>query len=211
MILQVNDMQARPPSAGDSRSATTLETHPVLVPVDFSSCSRAALEFAASFIQCVNAPLLVLHVIHDHGNEPGFYRRGPAPAGLRPVADIAREMLEEFVNAVCGDCRDATGSVQPRLLLVSGLPASRIREIALREQAALIVMGTHARSGLARLSSGSVAAEVTRQCDIPVTIVKAAVQGASGEHDVVVTSDWWFHGAGKQQPGPQVIGSDTLP
>lgn len=183
-------MQASTTSADVPRIGA-LAARPVLVPVDFSSCSRAALQFAANFIRCVGAPLLVLHVIHEPGNEPGFYRRNGTPGTLRPVEDIARDMLKEFVADVCGNCRDAAGPVEPRLLLVDGLPAARIQEIAEREQAGLIVMGTHARTGLARMAMGSVSTEVMQHCRVPVTIVKAqpARSGADGENATV--QEWW--------------------
>jgi len=175
-------MQASTTSADTPRIGAPAAC-PVLVPVDFSTCSRAALQFAASFIRCVSAPLLVLHVIHEPGNEPGFYRRNGTPGTLRPVEDIARDMLGEFVADVCGNCRDAAGPLEPRLLLVGGLPAARIQEIAERERVGLIVMGTHARTGLARMAMGSVSSEVMQHCRVPVTIVKAqpARGGADGE------------------------------
>ena len=82
-----------------SRQEHARESRPVLVPVDFSSCSEAALLFAAHFASCAQAPLLVLHVVHEPGNEPGFYRRErhPDSALMRPLEDIARDMLAEFV------------------------------------------------------------------------------------------------------------------
>ncbi len=177
--------------ADNRPSGTSPVTHPVLVPVDFSSSSRAALQFAANFIRCVDAPLLVLHVIHEPGHEPGFYRNTGTPGTLRPVEDIARDMLAEFVAAVCSPCWDAVGPIEPRLLLVSGLPAPRIQEIAEREQAGLIVMGSHARSGLARIAMGSVSTEVMQHCRVPVTIVKAQPERSGADGDTVTIEDWW--------------------
>ena len=163
---------------------------PVLVPVDFSSCSRAALQFAANFIRCLSAPLLVLHVVHETGNEAGFYRSNGTPGTLRPVDDIARDMLNEFVADVCGNCQDATGTIEPQLLLVRGLPARRIQEVAEREQAGLIVMGTHGRSGLARMAMGSVSIEVMQHCRVPVTIVKAPPGGRDAGGVGVAAPQW---------------------
>lgn len=184
---------SQPPTATGSSTAARIE-RPVLVPVDFSSCSRAALRFATDFIRCVSAPLLVLHVIHEAGSEPGFYRRNGTPGTLRPVEDIARDMLEEFVADVCATgCRDADGPIEPRLLLVSGLPAARIREIAEREQAGLIVMGTHARTGLARIAEGSVSTEVMQHCRVPVTIVKAAPARGKQTGSEPESTGWWEH------------------
>jgi len=183
-------MQASPTAPDGTRQQTPPVGHPILVAVDFSSGSRAALQFAANFIRCVSAPLLVLHVIHEPGSEPGFYRKNGTPGALRPVEDIARDMLKDFVDDVCGSCRDAIGPLTPRLLLVSGLPATRIQEIAVREQAGLIVMGTHARTGLARMAMGSVSIEVMQHCHVPVTIVKAQ-PGHGGGNEALATMPAW--------------------
>lgn len=183
------------PPQSPMQTTTASAAAPVLVPVDFSSCSRAALQFAANFMRCINAPLLVLHVVHENGAEAGFYRRNGNPGTLRPVEDIARDMLAEFIADVCGDCRDAGGPLEPRLLLVTGLPAARIQEIAERERAGLIVMGTHARTGLARMASGSVATEVMQHCRIPVTIVKALPEhGDDAGDDDRTFQSWWPFG-----------------
>ena len=165
---------------------------PVLVPVDFSSCSRAALSFAANLIRCVDAPLLVLHVVHESGNEAGYYRRNGTPGMLRPLEDVAGDLLQAFVDEVLSADRAQDEAARTRLMLVSGVPAVRIREVAEREQAALIVMGTHERAGLARLAMGSVAYEVAHQTRVPVTIVKAPPNAPAPAAEAFVSSDWWF-------------------
>ena len=50
------------------------EKAPILVPVDFSPCSRAALDLAAELGSALSAPLVVLHVVHDPGEAPGYYQ-----------------------------------------------------------------------------------------------------------------------------------------
>ena len=47
----------------------------ILVPVDFSAHSQAALVFAAQLAKHLDASLLVLHVVHDPAEEPGYYKR----------------------------------------------------------------------------------------------------------------------------------------
>ena len=51
--------------------------------------------------------------------------------------------------------------MQPVPLLISGLPGRRIVEVAEREQASMIIMGTHGRNGFAHMLQGSVAEYVT--------------------------------------------------
>lgn len=47
----------------------------LVVPVDFTSFSEEALVFASRLAKCMSAQLLVLHVIHDPAESPGFYAR----------------------------------------------------------------------------------------------------------------------------------------
>lgn len=109
---------------------------------------------------------------------------------MRPIDDIAADMLAEFMEDVrqCNPASEALASV--RTLLVSGLPAQRIAEIATREDAALIVMGTHGRSGLSRLASASVAAELLKRSPVPVTVVKAPVAGQKNPL-CIDSPQWW--------------------
>jgi nucleotide-binding universal stress UspA family protein len=60
------------------------------------------------------------------------------------------------------------------LRVVAGHPFERILEVAVREQVALIVLGTHGRTGLAHAIMGSVAERVVRLAPCPVLTVKGA-------------------------------------
>ena len=58
-----------------------------------------------------------------------------------------------------------------RMMVVSGLPATRIPEIARQIGASLIVMGGNGRTSLSKLIAGSVSEKVIRKSPVPVTIV----------------------------------------
>jgi len=190
----VRESASMPGQVTDSSKQTPRpERRPILVPVDFSSCSEAALLFAAHFAGCAQAPLVVLHVVHEPRHDPGFYRRGHADSTLmRPLEDVARDMLADFMAEL-----DRHDSIRAALAgagtrLVSGLPARRIQEVALREDAALIVMGSHGRTGLSRLTVGSVAAEVAQHSPVPVTVVKGpGPQPSQQPVEVIGSPEWW--------------------
>jgi len=59
------------------------------------------------------------------------------------------------------------------LRVVFGRPFERIVEMAVKEEVELIVMGTHGRTGFARLALGSVAERVVRLAPCSVLTVKA--------------------------------------
>lgn len=147
---------------------------PLLVPVDFSDCSRAALLYASRLVEGTRTPLLLLHVIHDDIRRPGIYRN-PGTAchyTARPITDIAAEMVEDMLSELRNlePELQALQTVEP--LLIRGLPGRRIIEVAEREQAAMIVMGTHGRNGFAHLMQGSVAEYVAKYARSPVMTVK---------------------------------------
>lgn len=171
-------------------AASGAEKRPILVPVDFSSSSRNALLFAGQLANCVGAPLLVLHVVHDQNHKPGLYTSNRNRSSIRPMEDVAADMLEEFIEDVRRNDSHADVLASLRTLLVNGLPAQRIEEISVRENAALIIMGTHGRSGLSRLASGSVAADVVMRSSVPVTVVKAPPAGKP-DSESVSSGQWW--------------------
>jgi nucleotide-binding universal stress UspA family protein len=157
--------QLHEPRFGPSR-------HPVLVPMDFSDCSKAALIYACRLVEGTRTPLLLLHVIHDDVRRPGVYRSHNNHYTTRPITDIAATMVDE----VLAELREqepelqALHTVTP--LLVRGLPGRRIIEVAERKQAAMIIMGTHGRNGFAHLLQGSVAEYVAKYAKAPVMTVK---------------------------------------
>ncbi len=145
---------------------------PVLVAVDFAPDSKAALLWACDYANCVNAGLLLLHVVHDPADAPGYYRKGEADL-LRPMEDVALEMTDQFVEKVAKEHPDLDLLAKLEKVLVKGIPATRILEIAQAKGARLIVMGSRGRTGLPHLLLGSKAERVAQLSPIPVTIVKA--------------------------------------
>ena len=147
---------------------------PVLVPVDFSAGSAPAHQRAAQYARRSRLPLVILHVVHDPGAAPGSYAPREAGEGLRPLDDVGRELLEEFL----AECRerdpDLPTAGEVRLEMAVGLPANRILEVAQALGAGHIVMGSRGRTGLSRLLLGSKAERVVQLSPVPVTIVKVA-------------------------------------
>ena len=151
--------------------ATFDPSGPVLVAVDFSNDSEVALTWACRYATLAGTGLTVLHVVHDPGEGPGYYRLGEEDA-LRPMEDVAKEMLEEFLEKAREDHPEVAAVAQMDTKLVRGIPASRILEAAESVGAGLIVMGSRGRTGLPHLLLGSKAERVVQLSPVPVTIVK---------------------------------------
>jgi nucleotide-binding universal stress UspA family protein len=146
---------------------------PILVPVDFSVYSEAALLCAAELAENIGAPLAVLHVVHDPGEAPGYYSVKGRKKQLRRMEDVAADMLEEFIDGVRKAHPERHQLANPETLLVVGLPVTRILETAEKLNARMIVMGSQGRTGLKHIMLGSKAEQVVNLSPIPVTIVKA--------------------------------------
>ena len=148
--------------------------HPVLVPVDFSTHSEAALLNALALARCLEQPLVVLHVVHDPGTMPGYYSKALKKKQLHRIEDGALQMLEEFLQAVGKRHPEFQKLEGVESLLVKGLPSQRIIDVAEHRQAAMIVLGSKGLTGLNHLLIGSVAEQVVHLATVPVTVVKSS-------------------------------------
>jgi nucleotide-binding universal stress UspA family protein len=146
---------------------------PILVPVDFSSHSAAALECGTELAEALHVPLLVLHIVHDLGEAPGYYAVKGRGKQLRRMEDVASDMLDEFIREARKKHPKHPALEKAETALVVGLPVNRILEVAKKADARMIVMGSQGRTGLAHALLGSKAEQVVHLSPIPVTIVKA--------------------------------------
>ena len=156
----------------ETRQRSADEAGPILVAVDFAPDSEAALLWASNYADCVSGSLVVLHVVHDPADAPGYYRKGEEDL-LRPMEDVALEMLDQFLGNVAEKHPELTVLEGVEKVLVRGVPATRILEVAAAKGARLVVMGSRGRTGLPHLLLGSKAERVVQLSPIPVTIVKA--------------------------------------
>ena len=146
---------------------------PILVPVDFSSNSEAALVNAAELAEKLGSDLVILHIVHDLNEAPGYYAVKGRGKQMRRMEDVAAEMLDEFLNNMKKKHSGLVALKQATTMLVVGLPVNRILESAEKVHARMIVMGSQGRTGLAHAMLGSKAEQVVRLAPLPVMIVKA--------------------------------------
>jgi len=149
------------------------ESQTILVPVDFSPHSEAALLLASELATALHSSLVVLHVVHDPGEAPGFYAgKRKKKKRLRKMKDVASEMMNEFLEEMVDKHPKSKVLKHAETMLTVGLPVSRILEIAEKVKASMVVMGSQGRTGLKHILLGSKAEQVVHLCPIPVTIVK---------------------------------------
>lgn len=142
----------------------------ILVPLDGSELARNALPAATALAKETGAQVLLLQMLQtlDSGNSSilfkneqeadTIYERWQAGTEQK-LADMALQLRESGIDA------------NHRVGL--GDPAAGICDIALEEEADLIVLSTHGRSGLGRWYHGSVATKVMRHAHCPVMLIRS--------------------------------------
>ena len=142
----------------------------ILVPIDGSGVAERALDEAIALARHLGSTLHVFNVVDARmlvAEVLGY----AAPEQLVEDWRIAGEML---VPEAIKRARSHGVAAQGR---VSCDPSLQVHEAILREArstaAELVVMGTHGRRGLARLTLGSDAELVLRESPVPVLLVRA--------------------------------------
>ena len=146
-----------PAQSASTAPAFRLKT--ILVPVDFSDCSKKALQYAVPFAKQFCAELKLLHVVelHPAGSEM-------APYDFENVADGRKEL--QALQKTLGD------SVTSSIFVRTGTPYLEIAEAARELGADLIVISTHGRKGFSRMFFGSTTEKIVRNAPCPVLIVR---------------------------------------
>lgn len=139
----------------------------ILVPVDFSAQSRAALKMAAELARRHEAALTLVHVF-----QPISYVLPEAYAAYS--ASQLAEVEAAFDSELAALKKDAEsyGAPSVQTTQLRGIPALEIVAMAEAGGFDLIVMGTHGRSGIPHLLIGSVAERVLRHAPCPVLTVR---------------------------------------
>lgn len=140
----------------------------VLVPVDFSETSDAALRYGKSLAQAFGASLHLLHVVQEPYSQPWAVEAyGFSLATLQEdwIKD-ARARLDAAVTA------DEVKAMRVKSTTLLGHPVTEILRYAADEKVDLIVMGTHGRGPLGHMIMGSVAERVVRRAPCPVLTVR---------------------------------------
>jgi nucleotide-binding universal stress UspA family protein len=160
----------------------------ILVPVDFSESSRAALEYAAELARPFEATIDVVHVWQP----PTFISTASlpeAPTVDASLIELVRKNADEATARLAADAKKQGLPVR-EARAEPGVPARTIVEIAKADGYDLVVIGTHGRTGLSHAVMGSVAERVVRHAQCPVLTVRPGfdLRGSSKTARVVPTA-----------------------
>lgn len=141
----------------------------ILCPVDFSECSRRALDHALGVARCYGSTVTALYVASPAPYVVPAATPGPLPQAA-PVDAIDRDALAAQIRRLV-NAEQVPGVRVDVAVEEAPVVHTEILAQAARLRSDLIVMGTHGRSGFERLFLGSTAEKVLRKASCPVMTV----------------------------------------
>jgi universal stress protein E len=179
--------------------------HKILVAIDFSEASLAALSHAVLVGKAYDAPITVVHVIPPVDSTVGF---APGPeaylTGWRPP-EAASELEQRLEASAAEQLHDAVAhhhaeGVDLDYRVLWGAAFRETIHLVQEEGFDLVVVGTRGRSALARVLVGSTSNKLVRKCPCPVWVVqpngKASLDAILAPIDFLEVSHESLHLAG---------------
>lgn len=140
----------------------------ILLATDGSAASGHAAQLAVDLAKVHGAGITALYVVDPYP----YLGIGEAnPLGFQAYMSAALEHAAQAHAQVMTQCEKAGVPCQPRLA-EDVTAANGIVESARQVEADLVVIGSHGRTGIARLMLGSVASKVVAECPVPVLVAR---------------------------------------
>ena len=157
----------------------------ILLPIDFSPSSQAALEMAADLAEHFHAELYLVHVIpmFPTSTLPDFV---PEAKFLQDARSLAERHLAKCHAALAARGVKSASSVE-----VGNDIAGNIMEVVEREHIDMVVISTHGISGWHPLVFGSIAEKVVKLVQCPLLLLRSAKPDASGKIPAERSTEWW--------------------
>ena len=157
----------------------------ILLPIDFSPSSRAALEMAADLAKHFHAELHLVNVIP-------MFPTTTLP-DMIPEGEFIQEnrKFAELHLAKCHAALAARGVKSTSSVEVGNDIAGNIMEVVEREHIDMVVISTHGISGWHPLVFGSIAEKVVKLVRCPLLLLRSAKPGANGKNSAGQSTEWW--------------------
>ncbi len=156
--------------AADKRSAQrarpAVRFRKILVPLDFSDCSRFGLDYAVDFARQSGSRLLLFHSLVPHAYAlSDEYTALEAPKLLDFQREDATTEMEKLRRTL------SKKSLKIETVITVGSPVEQINECIESHGVDLVIISTHGRTGLKRMFIGSVAEHIVRHATVSVVVV----------------------------------------
>jgi nucleotide-binding universal stress UspA family protein len=142
----------------------------ILIATDGSAASEHAAQLAVGLARTHGAKLTAVYVVDPY---PYIGLGEVNPMGFQAYMASAQQAAAAAHAKVEALCKQGGTPVALQVRLVEDVAAaSGVVQTAVTEGADLIVMGSHGRTGIARLMLGSVATKVVAESSVPVLVAR---------------------------------------
>lgn len=152
--------------AAEAKPSSLVDNGKIILATDFSENSIPARDLALEYAKTLKAALYIVHVIDTRYDVYLGYA-----ADVTSVRHKIGEMVETYMADTFKECKKVWDRVETRV--TSGRPYEEILRFADKENAHLIVMGTHGWTGVTHALVGSIAENVLRKAPCPVLVVRS--------------------------------------
>lgn len=157
----------------------------ILLPIDFSPSSQAALEMAADLAEHFHAELCLVNVIP-------FFPTTTVP-DMVPEGEFIQE-ARAFAELHLSKCQAALltrGVKSSSSVEVGNDIVGNIMEVVEREHIDMVVISTHGISGWHPLVFGSIAEKVVKLVQCPLLLLRSAKPETGAKIPSGRASEWW--------------------
>lgn len=137
----------------------------ILVPIDFSDCSKKALCYALPLAKEHQAAITLLYVA-----PPAYGAAEYTGVDYAQLIETIRVGGEKELNKWAAD--EVFAGISTETVVRVGSPAPEIVKVARELPADLVVISTHGRTGLKHVFLGSVVEQVVQRAPCPVFVVR---------------------------------------
>lgn len=135
----------------------------IVVPVDLQQNTDKLIEFAINIAGKLDAKVSFIHVVKPIDSYTGVVH--PSWDQIeKELKDHAKEKIDNIITDNKDKCAGCSGTVS------YGDTVDHILAHCKKEQASMVIIGTHGRKGLEKIMLGSVASEIVKQAPCPTLL-----------------------------------------
>ena len=174
-------------TAGESEMPDQSEDLGVMVGVDGSAASTAAVRWAARWAAMRNTALTIVHASAPVVPQSSLVEwRGPSPSDVMRAQE---EQAQRLVNDAANTANDTVGGLRIQTKAIFAAPVHALLEVS--NDAQLVVVGRRGRSSLSGVLLGSVSTAMVHRAPCPVAVIhdEYPAEAASTNAPVLVGVD----------------------
>ena len=147
----------------------------IICALDLADHSKLVAEHATMIAKLSGASIVAVYAAPTMTQYTGFH------VPPTTIDDFVGEIVNGANKAMAEFVSENFDGVEVTSEIVVGYAAEEILAVANREEADLIIMGTHGRTGFDRILFGSVAEKIVKNSNVPVMTIRPKAEESEAE------------------------------